>query len=304
MNGPPQPGSTAARTCQTPPLTSSDAAESSECVVVLVEVKDGPTGLIRARREWREEPGSCSGEAVHCEPHLDAGRDPQGALLITGRPGQLAFAPSPQVELVEIRRADVDGRGVLPDSCLGVRDQVMRLLAAGGSCVNDDDCTVRTFPASVPASERGCLYTDVTTARALGPLDARWSQECESEGQGLICPASLQVVCHAGRCATACYAGRICPSICDLSVIDVYSRNHCASKNELCRRPDDSRWCRCNGSYWACANPNDLLGCSVTCDLSAPQDAATGADAADAGSVDGVVSEAGAPPTDAAAAND
>src|SRR6185436_482437 len=166
-------GHSSALTCQNDPASQT----GGPCSVLLVDVPGGPAVLVRTQPAWSaasEDTGFfcvSSPQASRCQPRMDPGPDPgPGALSLLVINGQLGFRAAPGLETVEVSRAEIEARGVPPDSCLGLRQQADRLVAnATGTCSDDRDCQPAVRP--VPSRTAPCfLYTDAASAALLGEL--------------------------------------------------------------------------------------------------------------------------------------
>jgi hypothetical protein len=263
LNAPALEGKSSARICydyQTPGPTPP-------CTVVLVEAVGGPAVLVRSPLDWYTHgDGSfvCGAppESSHCrQPHMDPNGDPgPGALSLVGGPGALNFQAAPELETVPVSRAEIDARGVAPESCQGLEAQLATFLASAGACGSDADCQPARLPSNLSAPARPCfVYTNGAGATLLDTLARQSIGRCPS----LIPPVCEDLppgACRAGRCEAAC-PGQACAHRCRPGENELLD---CKTEGDLCAM-DDSRWCRCQDKLWRCGPPATVTTCAVTC---------------------------------------
>jgi hypothetical protein len=252
LDQPPALGRTAARTCYDEPFMSGEP-----CSAMLVEVVGGPAVLFRTSTFWSPSRSS------HCRsPRIDPGSNPgPAALSLLGEPGALSFQASSadEMELVPVSRADIEARGVPPQSCGGIEQQFGALLDHAGTCAGDADCQPVRLPPQIPPQNKPCfIYTDAASVALINDLAVRADRCTWAMTPIPRCPDLPPGVCRAGRCEAACPG---CAHWCHYS--EELLRG-CALEGDLCVLTD-TRWCRCDGKLWHCGEPASLTSCAVKC---------------------------------------
>ena len=108
----PPSGASSARVCNGDGTIST----GDDCTVVLVEVKGGPSVLMRANRVWLIERNSgpycpTPPEGSRCQPHMNPEVDPgPGALALVSEGGRLTFDAPPELEVAPLSRDEIESR--------------------------------------------------------------------------------------------------------------------------------------------------------------------------------------------------